>query len=61
MISVAVRDEESLEFALRRFKRRCKREGILQDSRRTTFYIKPSEKRRVKAHEARARILRGLN
>lgn len=60
MISVTVQNEESLEFALRRFKRRCKREGVLQDSKRMTYYIKPSERKRVKAHEARARIARGI-
>ncbi len=61
MISVTIRDEESLEFALRRFKRKCKKEGILQDGRRASYYMKPSERRRIKAHEARARAIREMN
>ncbi|MAE69720.1 MAG: 30S ribosomal protein S21 [Gemmatimonadetes bacterium] len=61
MISVIVRDQESLEFALRRFKRRCKKEGILQEKRRAGYFVKPSERKRIKAHEARARVMREMN
>ena len=58
MISVRVKQEEPFENALRRFKRKCKKEGILHDTRRSTYYVKPSERKRHKSHEARARMRR---
>jgi small subunit ribosomal protein S21 len=46
---------ESLEQALRRFKRQVLSEGILQEAKRRTFYLKPSESRKLKSKLARIR------
>ena len=44
-----------LSQALRRFKKKCERELVLSDARRTEFYRKPSVKRRLKSLRARKR------
>jgi small subunit ribosomal protein S21 len=46
---------ENLEQALRRFKRQVLREGILQETKRRTFYLKPSESKKLKSKLARVR------
>jgi small subunit ribosomal protein S21 len=45
---VIVQEGESLESALRRFKRKVQQEDIIRESKRHTFYLKPGEKRRLK-------------
>ena len=49
MIKVRAKDNEPAETMIRRFKRLCEKEGIAREIKRTTFYEKPSEKRRRKA------------
>ncbi len=46
LIRVKVRMNESLDQLLKRFKKACEKEGLTRDIKRTTFYEKPSEKRR---------------
>lgn len=48
MAMVIVQEGESLESALRRFKRKVQQEDIIRESKRHTFYLKPGEKRRLK-------------
>ncbi len=55
MAKTIVRENESVEDALRRFKRDVSRAGILQECRRREFYLKPSEARKEKARENRKR------
>ena len=55
MSTIKVGDNESLESALRRFKRKCSRDGIIGDLRKKEFYEKPSVKKRKKAEAARKR------
>ena len=57
---VQVREEESFENALRRFKRKCEKEGILTELRKRQHFEKPSVKRKRKAVQARKKILRKL-
>jgi small subunit ribosomal protein S21 len=52
MPRVKVHDNESLESALRRFKKKLQRSGVLKQYRNREFYEKPSEKRRRKQKEA---------
>ncbi len=52
---IKVRDNESLESALRRFKRSCARGGIIQEVRKREAYEKPSVKRKKKSEAARKR------
>ena len=55
MSTIKVGENENLESALRRFKRKCPRDGIIGDLRNKEFYEKPSEKNRKKAEAARKR------
>ncbi|MDD7457499.1 MAG: 30S ribosomal protein S21 [Clostridia bacterium] len=55
MTTVKVGENESLDSAIRRFKRKCGRDGIIADLRRKEFYEKPSVKRKKKAEAARKR------
>lgn len=53
MSEVIVRDNESLDSALRRFKRNCAKAGIMQEIRKREHYEKPSVKRKKKSEAAR--------
>jgi small subunit ribosomal protein S21 len=50
---VRVKENESFENALRKFKKQCEREGILSEVRKREHYDKPSVKRKKKAIAAR--------
>ncbi|MBI2818302.1 MAG: 30S ribosomal protein S21 [Acidobacteria bacterium] len=55
MAEVRVQEGESLENALRRFKRKVQQEDIIKEVKKHSFYLKPGEKKRVKAALARKR------
>ena len=55
MAEVRLQEGESLENALRRFKRKVQQEDIIKEVKRHSYYLKPGEKRRVKAALARKR------
>jgi small subunit ribosomal protein S21 len=55
LAEVRLQDGESLENALRRFKRKVQQEDIIKEIKKHSFYLKPGEKRRVKAALARKR------
>ena len=57
MAQVQVRQNESLDQALRRFKKQIQQSGILKEAREHEHYEKPSDKKR-KAEAARRRKLR---
>jgi small subunit ribosomal protein S21 len=50
---IRVKDGESFESALRRFKKKCEKAGILADVRKHQHFEKPSEKRKRKENAAR--------
>jgi len=50
---VRVGKNEDLDSALRRFKRRCQKAGILAEARKREYYEKPSVRRKKKAEAAR--------
>ncbi len=52
---VKVKDNESLDSALRRFKRQTSRDGIIQEVRKREHYEKPSVARKKKSEAARKR------
>ncbi len=56
MSTVRVGENEGLEGALRRFKRKCARDGIIGELRKREAYEKPSVKRKKKAEAARKRM-----
>ena len=55
MSEIRVKENESLDSALRRFKRQCAKSGVLQEGRKREHYDKPSVKRKKKSVAARKR------
>jgi small subunit ribosomal protein S21 len=55
LAEVRIQEGESLENALRRFKRKVQQEDIIKEVKRHSFYLKPGEKKRVKQALARKR------
>ncbi|HHY71463.1 MAG TPA: 30S ribosomal protein S21 [Thermoanaerobacterales bacterium] len=58
MSEVRVGENESLDNALRRFKRKCQRAGVLSEARKREHYEKPSVRRKKKSEAARKRKYR---
>ena len=56
MSEVHVKENESLDSALKRFKRKCQKDNILGDMRKKEYYAKPSVKRKKKEEAARKRF-----
>ncbi len=56
MSAITVYGDESLEKAIRRFKRKCERSGVLREVRMRRHYEKPSVKKKRKAAAARKRV-----
>jgi small subunit ribosomal protein S21 len=57
MIKVQVRPNESLEAALRRFKRQCNQSGLFTAMKERSFYVKPAIARRLEGKE-RMRVIK---
>ena len=55
MSEIKVKENESLDNALRRFKRQCAKAGTLNEIRKREHYEKPSVKRKKKSEAARKR------
>ena len=55
MAEVKVGKHETLDSALRRFKRTCQKAGVLAEARKHEHYEKPSVKRKKKSEAARKR------
>jgi len=58
MSVVKVGENESLDSALKRFKRKCQKDNILGDMRKKEYFEKPSVKRKKKSENARKRKLK---
>ncbi len=58
MVEVQVREKESLERALRRFKKKWERAGVLRELRTKAFYVKPSDEKREMKKKAVRRMAR---
>ncbi|ABR49182.1 ribosomal protein S21 [Alkaliphilus metalliredigens QYMF] len=53
MSEIKIKDNESLDNALRRFKKQCAKSGVMAEVRKREHYEKPSVKRKKKAEAAR--------
>ena len=60
MPGVRVRENDTFEVALRRFKKQCEKAGILSELRKRQHYEKPSVKRKRKALAAHKRMLKKM-
>jgi small subunit ribosomal protein S21 len=57
---VRVRESESFENALKKFKKQCEKEGILSEIKKREHYEKPSVKRKKKALAARKKAFKKI-
>jgi small subunit ribosomal protein S21 len=57
---IIVNEGESIESALRRFKRKVQQEDIIKEIKKHSFYLKPGERRRLKEALARKRLRRRM-
>ena len=55
-----VKDNESYESALKRFKKQCEKAGVLSEIRRREFYEKPSVRKKKTAIAARKRLVKRM-
>lgn len=55
MAEVIIQEGETLESALRRFKRKVQQEDIIKEIKKHSYYMKPGEKARMKQALARKR------
>lgn len=60
MTTVLVREDESFESALRRFKKQVEKAGVLSEMRKRQHYEKPSVRRKKKALAARKKMLKKM-
>ncbi len=60
MAFVVVEEGESLESALKRFKRKVQQEAIIKEIKKHSVFFKPGEKKRMKEAQARKRMRRRL-
>ncbi len=58
MIGITVQENESIDKALKRFKKKYERSGILKEYKKRTFYLKPSISKRMERIKARRRALK---
>ncbi len=58
MVNVLVRQGESIEEALRRFKRECEKHGVLQEIRKREYYKPPSVVKKEKKNELKRKLRR---
>ena len=58
MSEVRVGKSESIDSALRRFKRTCQKAGVLSEVKKREHYEKPSVKRKKKSEAARKRKMK---
>lgn len=58
MLRIRSRGNESVEQMLKRFKKLCEKEGLIKDIKRTSYYEKPSERRRRRLRKSEKRVIR---
>ena len=58
MSEIKLKENESLDNALKRFKRQCAKSGVMSELRKREHYDKPSVKRKKKSEAARKRKFR---
>ncbi|MCI0454854.1 MAG: 30S ribosomal protein S21 [Candidatus Dadabacteria bacterium] len=60
MPGIVVGSNESIDSALRRFKKQIEKGGVLSEVRKREHYEKPSERKKKKLFAAKKRIVRGI-
>ncbi|MDI6704363.1 MAG: 30S ribosomal protein S21 [bacterium] len=60
MAEIKLKEHESIDSALKRFKRRCEISGLVSEIKKREFYEKPSEKRKRALHKRKKRKRRQM-
>ncbi|MGD8780695.1 MAG: 30S ribosomal protein S21 [Ignavibacteria bacterium] len=58
MVGIVVNDNENIDRALKRFKKKYERSGILKEYKKRTFFVKPSIEKRMERLKARRRAIK---
>jgi len=58
LVGIIVQENEPIDRALRRFKKKYERSGVLKEFKKRTYFTKPSVKKRMKRVKAIRRALR---
>ncbi len=58
MVGIQVQENESIDRALKRFKKKYERSGILKEYKKRTFYLKPSIEKRMERMKAKRRAMK---
>jgi small subunit ribosomal protein S21 len=58
LVGITVGDNESIDKALKRFKKKYERAGVLKEFKKRTFFVKPSIKKRMERIKAQRRAQR---
>ena len=61
MVGITLQEGENIDKALRRFKKKYERSGILKEYKKRTFFVKPSIKKRMEKLKAARRAHRTDN
>lgn len=61
MVRIIVGERETLDRAIQRFKRKCDRAGVLREFRKSTYFVKPSQRKRIQKVTAIRRAQRNLH
>jgi len=56
MIKVIVGENESIDRAITRFKKKCQQAGVIRDYKKNSYFLKPSQKKRLKREKAVRRL-----
>ena len=60
MVGIVIQENENIDRALRRFKKKYERSGILKEVKRRSYFTKPSVERRMKKNKAVRRAQRDM-
>jgi small subunit ribosomal protein S21 len=60
LVGIILGDNEPIDKAIRRFKKKYERSGVLKEFKKRTFFTKPSVKRRMKKVKAIRRAQRAM-
>ncbi len=55
MVGINVSENENIDRALKRFKKKYERSGILKEYKKRTFFVKPSIEKRMERIKAKRR------
>ena len=58
MVGITLQENENIDKALRRFKKKYERSGILKEFKKRTFFVKPSVEKRMSRIKAKRRAYR---